>query len=339
MPVNPEEGQRRRTEVRQIIYASSLNAYFFCFKNHLYRKNIDSRSPRPVARINNYDLKYDLSLGIYRQLESYMKYSETTNRLFICLPDNILILNLLTSRIEIKIEIGTMLSKRDHKNFVLIESSDEPLKILEITNDCTKLAMSQVVRRGEEPLCTCDLPDLYEIYGYPYFDSKKITIRICDKNRYALLEILPIRESDDYCGSDYPTARYWIFELRANSIQLKSSVEFNGSYALSSQISYSSYVLKNHLIFVQLFFEEVKGWVQCGYQLVTKNFLGVVDYNIRTGELKLIKTELDVEDWDCCRVRTLKKGNRAYLVRVVWTGGRKGDQFEISELTNSILKI
>ena len=266
--------------LKEIIYASKENAYFFMFSNHLYRKDIDSRPPRPILEVENEANK------------NLLRYSERTNRLFISQTNRILIFNLMTSKLEGKIPTGLRHQKRHSiqiEDFILVEEVNQPLKVLEVSN-LTHLALSTLSSRKEDSVARYDLSE--EVHRRDWFpDNPKLTI--CPENKFALLEMSP-RRFYEYCYEDEDyTTKYYLFELGSNSIQLKRSIQLENVNTYSLYPRFHSYALKkNHLVFTQVYFERIPDLIQHNWMTSCNFFLGVVDYNVRTGEMRFFKTNL-----------------------------------------------
>ena len=172
--------QYESSPVKQIIYSSKEDAYFFILDNHLYRKDIDQRKPKRIIKIGGWEIK------------SRIKYSEETKRLLISEKSRILIFNPRTSRIETRLQTTSRSIEEEQESefksyiedFIIVESQSKPCKVLLLNRGC-QLSLSEVSSRNIDEATRLDVPCFdYDIES----ESQTGRMSICAKNKIILLE-------------------------------------------------------------------------------------------------------------------------------------------------------
>ena len=260
--------------IKDAVYSSSENAYFFCTELFLYKKNLDRRKARKVLDINTELLTRKRSL----------KYSEQKTRLLVNNGEKILIVDPTTriTKVESTIERPDFFDQHDFiADFTLLESENSLRVVLLSQNGWIALvdsAQGTVLKNVRY--------SLHQRYSFEEPGSMAM-MRLCSSQKYLLVAM---------CGFGYNPSNFDLYEIKENSIELRQGIKVEakeGKLLSTSKPFYYGEVSgrSDHLIFSQKLerkYITYEGqWLAYG-----REYLGVVDFNLRTGELRLVQTDL-----------------------------------------------
>ena len=266
----------------QIIYSPKENAYFFSVHSQLlYRKNIDSRAPKPITEICSGD-------------NYCLRYSQRANRLLISGNNSILVFNPATNKTETTINTSSLFENSDRiEDLLIFDPNDQPFKFLAI-NDDLELALAQVSTRGQGGVVRCDLSESVDETS-----SSEAKMAFCNKMKFLLIQLSYTDFDNEIDLEDYIDDRspiYIILELGPQSIVFKHYLDFcTDVYSdFSFPPQFYGYVSKDHLLFVKIYYEREINYFDSQAQISKNHFIGIVDYNMRTERVRVMKTHLEL---------------------------------------------
>ena len=260
--------------IRQIIFSKTESAYFFLTDTSLYRQDINRPKARPLLTIDR-PLKQHTSLF----------YSKTKNLLFINCGDRIISFNPKTRKFEVVVKGSLHFEKKDLiLNFIALTSGALRLIIL---SENGWLVLHHVGQRQKQAFKMWkDTEYLYWYHRNSFCDQEENQMGISQDERYLLMVKFGY-------GSN-PTC-FDLYEIQNDSLEIKQSIQVPGYEAKLYRYSsfFSSFsVGKKHLIFVKKLRRRIsylngQKWVSDPLECFS-----VIDYNLRTGELRFIQPEL-----------------------------------------------
>ena len=274
-----------KPKIRHVKYSKELDSFFFCYKTELYSKNLDPKKPELL-----------FSAKSSRKKITLVKCLRLLNRLLICLEDEVWVFNPERKKLELNLSEHFGYSRKQIMIDCLLIGSN-PGKITAIAVDSLLCLTMAPLRKSTQQfeLFRTDLVPLSSGRNFP-----KEIMAICNQNRFLLVE----------------TESYQLFEIGQKSIRLVRILQFPtkiNPFSSSSPVFYGP-VLSHHLIFVQAFSEATDEQPEQNRDNSLHKFIGVIDFNTRTGELTFHRTHLEVDGWESNRSTIRKLDGEVYLV-------------------------
>ena len=269
----PWETQKRFEPIRDVVYCSQENAYFFATKCYLYRKNIDKNKEKKLIGINK-TTKNSIDL----------KYSKKYNKLFVNSGRQVVVFDLKTSKVELAVEPPSEFSEKDNFiGMILLESRG--LGVILISQEGW-LVMKHLTQAGGTEVKTrySEGPRFSPSYG-----EATVSFCVCNSEKYLLMSM---------SQSGYEPCYFDLFIIGENSIELKKSIVVQSREAMLPKSSKTLFFEKSssrgqHLIFTQWLWRRYAVYDDEHWCCDPKNYLGAIHFNFRTGELSLVQTDID----------------------------------------------
>ena len=262
----------------------------------------------------------------WRGQTSRLKYSEKSNRVFISEKDCILVFNPRTRKIEAQLPTHEKEQKAaiSISEFIILEEDNRAPKILSIDFD-SELSLRGVTKRNEKGAIRIHLNLYLDEYDH-------VRMSICSKHRFVLIDhYIPSDDPEGY--KSFPT--HYMVEIGENSMVLKHSIVCKNIFCDFSQPLFYNYLSEKHLIFTQIYYDMMIAVSGSTPYRRKGHFIGVIDYNIRTGEMRFIKTDGRLDTYEDATLRLIKNKNDNNLVFASSYWGN----LKISQIFNSSLPL
>ena len=185
--------------IRDIIYSRYLNCYFLASRDMIYRKDIDDRTAYAYI---------DINCG--HRGGSFLRYSELNKRLIVAKDcQNISVINPKTKKLEVEMKIDIHDEIEDFRVFGKKEN-----RVIALTKEKGYVLLYSLYHKHSRGLV-----GHYQISLTEERSEILVSVSVCQKNRYVLVEI----------GSDqdpsYVCSRVMIFKLSRNTLTKMGMVD------------------------------------------------------------------------------------------------------------------